>query len=91
MFGIPELVLILLIIAVLFGRRLPKLGSALGETVRAFRRERGDDEKPVPPARAAMASREAHISGAGQSGMMGRIMSLCWRLVRWFWRRGGGR
>jgi len=44
--GIGELLLILLIIAVVFGAsKLPKLGSALGEAIKEFRKSVKDEEK----------------------------------------------
>jgi sec-independent protein translocase protein TatA len=48
--GLPELILILLAVLLLFGgRKLPQLGKALGETVGSFRRalrEKPDDDPP---------------------------------------------
>ncbi len=48
--GLPELLLILVAVLLLFGgRKLPQLGKALGETVGSFRRalrEKPDDEQP---------------------------------------------
>jgi sec-independent protein translocase protein TatA len=45
--GVPELLLILLAVVVLFGgSKLPQLGKGLGETVRSFRkalREKSED------------------------------------------------
>ena len=49
--GIGELLLILLAVLLLFGgRKLPQLGKALGETVGSFRkalREKPEDEQPT--------------------------------------------
>ena len=44
-FGLPELMIILLILIVLFGaRRIPELARGLGEGIRGFRSSlRGDD------------------------------------------------
>lgn len=45
--GIPELVVILVIILVLFGpRRLPQMGQAIGKTIRQLRKaQEGEDEE----------------------------------------------
>jgi len=45
--GIPELVIILLIIMMIFGaRRLPEIGSSLGRGIRTFKSAiTGEDEK----------------------------------------------
>jgi len=49
MFGLklPELLVILLIVLVLFGaNRLPQIGAGLGRSIRGFKRAlRGEDEK----------------------------------------------
>jgi sec-independent protein translocase protein TatA len=43
--GIGELLIILLLIAVILGAsKLPKLGSALGEAIKGFRKSVKDDE-----------------------------------------------
>ncbi|MBI2987398.1 MAG: twin-arginine translocase TatA/TatE family subunit [Deltaproteobacteria bacterium] len=48
--GIWELLLILLIILVLFGRKLPELGEGLGKGIRNFRKSiREPDEIDVTP------------------------------------------
>ncbi|MBU4533267.1 MAG: twin-arginine translocase TatA/TatE family subunit [Candidatus Desulforudaceae bacterium] len=45
--GIPELILILIVILVVLGPgRLPKLGKAIGETVKQYR---GESTKGLPP------------------------------------------
>ncbi len=50
--GIPELLLILVAVIFLFGgSKLPQLGKALGETVGSFRkalREKPDQDQPGP-------------------------------------------
>jgi sec-independent protein translocase protein TatA len=45
-FGLPEISIILVIVALIFGvGRLPELGGALGKTIRNFRRAtEGKDE-----------------------------------------------
>ncbi len=51
MFGLrmPELLLILLIVVVLFGgSKLPQLGAGLGQGLRSFKKAfSGEDEKPA--------------------------------------------
>jgi sec-independent protein translocase protein TatA len=53
MFGLrmPELLLILLIVVILFGAtKLPALGAGLGQGLRSFKKAfSGDDEKPSSP------------------------------------------
>ena len=45
--GFPELILILVIIIVILGPgKLPELGRAIGQTVRAYRKEAGDGQPP---------------------------------------------
>ncbi len=52
--GVPELVVILIVVLVIFGpKNLPKIGSALGKTVKNVREgmeEGSDDEKPAKKA-----------------------------------------
>jgi sec-independent protein translocase protein TatA len=44
--GIPELLIILLIVIIIFGaRRLPELGKSLGEGIRNFRKSMSGKEK----------------------------------------------
>lgn len=46
-FGMPELVIILVIALVVVGpAKLPKLGQALGGSVRSFKKGLGSDEAP---------------------------------------------
>jgi sec-independent protein translocase protein TatA len=50
MFGLGELLIVLLIVVLLFNRRLPDLGESLGMTVRKFRKAmRESDEIDVTP------------------------------------------
>jgi sec-independent protein translocase protein TatA len=45
--GVPELLIILVILVLIFGAsRLSEIGGALGKTVREFRTELKDDDKP---------------------------------------------
>ncbi len=55
MIGLPELVVILVIILVLFGaRKLPELGEGLGKGIKGFQKsikgmtEEQDEQKPDP-------------------------------------------
>jgi sec-independent protein translocase protein TatA len=49
-FGIGELLIVLVIVLVLFSRRLPDLGEGLGKSVRKFRKAVSDsDEIDVTP------------------------------------------
>ncbi|MBI2540454.1 MAG: twin-arginine translocase TatA/TatE family subunit [Deltaproteobacteria bacterium] len=72
--GIWELVLILLIVLVLFGRKLPDLGEGLGRGIRNFRKSmREPDEidvtpkesqsRPIPPAGSRIASADSASAG----------------------------
>jgi sec-independent protein translocase protein TatA len=46
-FGVPELLIILVIVIVLFGAsRLAGIGSAMGSGIREFRKQVRDDEEP---------------------------------------------
>ena len=48
--GIGELVIILVIVLVLFGRKLPELGEGLGKGIRNFRKSvREPDEIDITP------------------------------------------
>jgi sec-independent protein translocase protein TatA len=48
--GVPELVLILIIVIVIFGSsRIPELGRGLGEGIRNFRKGmKGDEDEKKP-------------------------------------------
>ncbi len=43
--GIGELLVILLIVVVLFSRRLPDLGESLGKSIKKFRKAMNDSEE----------------------------------------------
>ncbi|HME60077.1 MAG TPA: twin-arginine translocase TatA/TatE family subunit [Candidatus Binatia bacterium] len=49
-FGIGELLVVLVIVLVLFSRRLPDLGEGLGKSIKKFRKAMNDsDEVDVTP------------------------------------------
>ncbi len=49
--GVPELLIILVVILLIFGpKNLPKLGSALGKTVKNLREGMSDDKQAVEEA-----------------------------------------
>lgn len=49
--GVPELIIILVVVLVIFGPgKLPSIGSSLGKGIREFRKATSsDDDKPEPP------------------------------------------
>jgi len=48
--GFWELIVILLIVLLLFNRRLPELGESLGKSIRKFRKSAGEnDEIDITP------------------------------------------
>jgi sec-independent protein translocase protein TatA len=50
MFGLGELLIILVVVLILFNRRLPDLGQSLGKGIKKFRRALTDsDEIDVTP------------------------------------------
>lgn len=61
--GVPELLVILLIVLVVFGaNKLPSIGDALGRSIKNFKRaskveDDTDDEEEVAPAKALPAKR----------------------------------
>jgi sec-independent protein translocase protein TatA len=52
-FGLPELIVVLVIILVVFGAgRLPEIGGALGKSIRNFKKaSSGKDEIEIKPGR----------------------------------------
>jgi len=49
-FGVPEVVVILVILLVVFGPgKLPQLGASLGETIRSFRKGVQDEPRVINP------------------------------------------
>ena len=60
--GVPELAVILVVVLVVFGpKNLPKLGSALGKTVKNFRDGMGEGGEALAKARVAEADADAAI------------------------------
>jgi sec-independent protein translocase protein TatA len=56
--GLGELVIVLLILIILFSRRLPDLGDSLGKGIRKFRRSlKESDEIDITPNEAASKDR----------------------------------
>jgi sec-independent protein translocase protein TatA len=49
-FGVPELLVVLVILLVIFGPgKLPQLGSALGQTIKNFRKGAEDEPRVINP------------------------------------------
>ena len=60
--GWIEVVIILAVILIIFGpKQLPKLGKAIGKTVKNLRKGIGEDEETAPEAAAAPTSTEVAI------------------------------
>ncbi len=52
--GVPELLIILVIIVVIFGvGRLPEIGGAIGKSIREFKNQMTDEEKAAADAKKA--------------------------------------
>ena len=48
--GVPELLILLLIVVIFFGvGRLPELGGAIGKSIREFRQAMSEEEKTEEP------------------------------------------
>ncbi len=60
-FGMPELIVILVIVLVVFGAgRLPEIGSALGKSIKNFKRASdGKDEIEIKPRKDDGANKDA--------------------------------
>ncbi len=60
-FGMPELIIILVIVLVVFGAgRLPEIGSALGKSIKNFKRaSEGKDEIEIKPKKEDGARKES--------------------------------
>ena len=58
--GIPEIIIILLVIMLIFGaRRLPEIGTSLGKSIRTFKSAvTGEDEKQGEEAASSSGSRD---------------------------------
>ena len=64
--GIPELIIILLIVVLIFGgSRIAKLGGELGTAIRSFREGLADDEGNKPEA-GSEADQEKDTTGTDQ-------------------------
>jgi sec-independent protein translocase protein TatA len=64
--GLGELVIVLLILIILFSRRLPDLGDSLGKGIRKFRRSlKESDEIDITPNEAASKDRPVKRSPLG--------------------------
>jgi sec-independent protein translocase protein TatA len=51
-FGLPELVIVLVIVLLLFGAtRLPALAESMGKAIRAFRKAASSEEEAARPSR----------------------------------------
>jgi sec-independent protein translocase protein TatA len=64
MFGlrIPELLLILLVVVLLFGaNKLPQLGQGLGDTIKSFRRALKESNSDDDGKKAASATKDAQV------------------------------
>jgi len=49
-FGMPEIIIILVILVVIFGPgKLPQLGSSLGSAIRNFKKASNEDGKVINP------------------------------------------
>lgn len=69
-FGIPELLLVLVIVLLVFGAaRLPQIGESLGKAIRNFRKGlSGDDEKKKEQLNASQADTPETKEGKGKGG-----------------------
>ena len=58
--GIPEIIIILLVIMLIFGaRRLPEIGTSLGKSIRTFKSAvTGEDEKQGEEATSSSSGRD---------------------------------
>ena len=63
-FGMPELIIILVIVLVVFGAgKLPEIGSAFGKSIKNFKRaSEGKDEIEIKPKREKTIPRKADLS-----------------------------
>lgn len=70
--GVPEIAIILLVVLVIFGpKNLPKLGSAIGKTVRNVREGMEGDDEPSGAVADAPAAAEHRISQAASDPVDG--------------------
>jgi len=67
-FGVPELLIILVIVIVLFGAsRLAGIGSAMGSSIREFRRNVRDDDAPATTTTTTVTRNEEVSDGTRRS------------------------
>lgn len=69
--GVPELIIILLIILVIFGAaKLPQIGGALGKSIREFRKEASSKEEKTeePKAEASKNSSKPEATTTSKKG-----------------------
>jgi sec-independent protein translocase protein TatA len=67
-FGVPELLIILVIVIVLFGAsRLAGIGSAMGSSIREFRKNVRDDDAPATTTTTTVTRNEEVSDGTRRS------------------------
>ena len=69
-FGIPELLLVLLIVLLVFGAaRLPQIGEALGKAIRSFRKGfTGEDDNKKEQISASKSDTPESVEGKDKGG-----------------------
>jgi sec-independent protein translocase protein TatA len=68
-FGMPEMIIILVIVMVVFGAgKLPEIGGALGKSIKNFKRaSEGKDEIDITPKAEDTARKEESLSGTASA------------------------